>query len=268
MILVDLDAADDQIQIVALQRWFFQNIPEYIHSGFRRPVHPEDGVAFVAKHPDLMADALDFLLQLRFHLIVGFFQKLLLLRVLHHVPDSLPLGGFQFRLQVIQNFRQTVSGVLCFRHILLLPGKVIIQPLQHSRRIFHHLLDVQLQHLIQNIHPDVVGSASVPAPAVVSAAGVGSFHIFAAHGEHGAAAVAALQKSRVHIVVLFHTPVMGRGALFPQGPGGGEGAVVDDGLVVVFDDDVLVLVPLHILAVDLPPGVFGLPEGANVEIIV
>ncbi len=57
-------------------------------------------------------------------------------------------------------------------------------------------------------------------------------------------------------------------ALFPQGPGGGEGAVVDDGLVVVFDDDLLVLVPEDVLAVDLLPGVLPLAQGADVEVVV
>ena len=38
--------------------------------------------------------------------------------------------------------------------------------------------------------------------------------------------------------------------------------------MVVFNDDVFPLVPFHILAVDFGPGVFGLPEGADIKIIV
>ena len=38
--------------------------------------------------------------------------------------------------------------------------------------------------------------------------------------------------------------------------------------MVVLDDDLLVLVSPHILAVDLGTGVLGLAEGADIKIIV
>ncbi len=60
---------------------------------------------------------------------------------------------------------------------------------------------------------------------------------------------------------------MGSGTGLPQGPGGGEGAVVDDGLVVL-DDDVLQLVPAHVLAVDLLMGILPLAQGADIEVVV
>jgi len=129
MILIDLDLADDQLQVVSLQLLLFQDVPEHIHGGFRRPVHP-----------------------------------------------------------------------------------------------------------------NVVGSAARASPAVVGAAGIGRLHIAAAGGKHGAAAVPALHEAGVDVVVLFHAPVVGGGSLFPERPGNGEGAVVDDGLVMIFDDDMLGLV--------------------------
>ena len=114
----------------------------------------------------------------------------------------------------------------------------------------------------------MVTGAAGQSPAVIGAAGVGRAQIPAAHGKHGTAAVTALQKAGVHIVIDFlPTVVVGR-ALFPQGADGGKGAVVDDGLMVVFNDDLLVLVPEDILAVDFGTGVLALPERADVKIIV
>ena len=103
---------------------------------------------------------------------------------------------------------------------------------------------------------------------MVGAAGVGGTQIPAAHGKHGAAAVPAEQEAGVHVVVLLHAPVIGGGTLLPESPGGGKGAVVDDGLVVVLNDDVFLLVPFHILAVDLGTGVLGLTESADIKIVV
>ena len=58
----------------------------------------------------------------------------------------------------------------------------------------------------------VVGTAPGTAPAVVGAAGVGGTQIPAAHGKHGAAAVAAEEKAGVDIVVYLHAAVV-RGCL-------------------------------------------------------
>ena len=57
-------------------------------------------------------------------------------------------------------------------------------------------------------------------------------------------------------------------ALFPQGADGGKGAVVDDGLMVVFNDNVFQLIPLDILTVDFGTGVLALPQGSDVKIVV
>ena len=134
--------------------------------------------------------------------------------------------------------------------------------------MLHDPPHIDFQQFIQLVHPDVVGAAPGTAPAVVGAAGVGGTQIPAAHGKHGAAAVPAEQKTGVHVVVLLHAPVIGGGTLLPEGPGGGKGAVVNDGLVVILNDDVFLLVSLHILAVDLGPGVLGLPESADIKIVV
>ena len=134
--------------------------------------------------------------------------------------------------------------------------------------MLHDPPHIDFQQLVQLVHPDVVGAAPGTAPAVVGAAGVGGTQIPAAHGKHGAAAVPAEQEAGVHVIILLHAPVIGGGTLLPEGPGGGEGAVVNDGLVVVLNDDMLLLVPFHILAVDLGSGVFGLAESADIKIVI
>lgn len=60
----------------------------------------------------------------------------------------------------------------------------------------------------------------------------------------------------LHIVILFHTPVVASGALFPEGPGGGDGAVANDGLVVVLNDHIVPGVQPDVRSVDFPSGVF------------
>ena len=188
--------------------------------------------------------------------------------MLHRVPDALPLGGFQLLPQLLHDLGQMVSRLLRFHHIGILPCQFGVQFFQHGMGMLHDPPHIDFQQFVQLVHPDVVGAASGTAPAVVGAAGVGGTQIPAAHGKHGAAAVPAEQKTGIHVVVLLHAPVIGGGTLFPEGPGGGKGAVVDNGLVVVLNDDMLILVPFHILAVDLGPGVFGLAEGADIKIIV
>ncbi len=61
---------------------------------------------------------------------------------------------------------------------------------------------------------------------------------------------------------------MGTAALLPEGASGGEGAVVDDGLVVVLDDNLIHGVSLYVPAVDFGPGVLPLAEGTDVEIVI
>ena len=113
----------------------------------------------------------------------------------------------------------------------------------------------------------VAGAARRP-PAVIGAAGVGGGQVAAAHGKHRASAVTALEEAGVDVVVLLDAAVVGAGAAFAQRARGGKGAVVNDGLVVVFDDDMLAFVPRHVLAVDLDAGGLALTECADIEVIV
>lgn len=61
---------------------------------------------------------------------------------------------------------------------------------------------------------------------------------------------------------------MGSGAVFPQGFGRGKDPVINDGLVVVLNDDMLQLVPFSVLTIDLLAGIFALAEGADIKIVV
>ena len=114
----------------------------------------------------------------------------------------------------------------------------------------------------------MVAGAALEAAPVVRAAGVGGGQIAAAHGEQRAAAVAALQKAGIHVVIDLDAAIVIAAALFPQSAGDGEGAVVDDGLMVVLDDDVLIVVALDLLAVDLGASILALPERADIKIVV
>ena len=114
----------------------------------------------------------------------------------------------------------------------------------------------------------MVTSAALETASVIRAAGVGGGQIAAAHGEQRAAAVATLQKAGIHVVIDLDAAIVITAALFPQSDGDGEGAVVDDGLMVVFNDDVLVVVALDVLAVDLGAGVLALTERADIKIVV
>ena len=114
----------------------------------------------------------------------------------------------------------------------------------------------------------MVARAAFQSTTVIRPAGVGGRQIAPAHGKHRTAAVAALQKAGIHVVIDLDAAIVITAALFPQSDGDGEGAVVDDGLMVVLDDDVLIVVALDLLAVDLGAGILALPERADIKIVV
>lgn len=184
------------------------------------------------------------------------------------VADPLTLGGPQLLLRIQQQLFQIFSSTLRLGHVLLFPGEICIETLQHGGGVVPHLADIALQQIVQHIHPDVVAGAAGESTAVVGAAGVGGAQLAAAHGKHGAAAVTALQKAGIDIVIDLHTAVMAGGALLPQGTGGGKGAVVDDSLMMMLKHQMVALVPFDLGSVDLPAGVFALPQCADVEVVI
>ena len=92
--------------------------------------------------------------------------------------------------------------------------------------------------------------------------------IVAGGGKHGTAAVVAPEEARVDIVVNLYAAVVASASLLAQCAGAGEGTVVDDGLVVILDDDVLAVVLLNFFSVDLGAGIFGLAQGADIKVII
>jgi len=268
VILEDRDSLDDELQIVPLELRLSQDVVKGCHGGFCGAIDFDDRVAPVFGHVDLALQALHAAGEVILQLAVGRLQRLLLLRMLHDIPDARPLGGLQFLLQIAQHGGQVLRRCLRLADVLVLFREVGVQARQHGGRILLHPADVFPQRLVEPVHADVVaGAALEPAP-VVGAAAVGVLQIAPAHGEHRAAAVAAEEKAGVDVVVDLHAPVAGTGALLPQGLRCGEGAVVDDGLVVVFKDQLLARVPLPVLAVDLFARVFALPQRADVKIVV
>ena len=65
-----------------------------------------------------------------------------------------------------------------------------------------------------------------------------------------------------------HAAIVAAAALPAQGTGAGEGAVVDDGLVVILNDNMLAVVSLDLFSVDFGAGILGLPQRADIKIII
>ena len=103
---------------------------------------------------------------------------------------------------------------------------------------------------------------------MIGAAGVGGLEVAPAEREHGRAAVAALEEAGVDVLVYLDAAIVVLCPLLAQGPDRGEGAVVHDGLVVVFDDDLLHLVAQDVPAVYLGALVFALAQRTDVEVVV
>ena len=167
MILVNRDPVYHEFQIIALHLGLVQQIIEYFKRGLGRAVDLDDRVAFVGQQFDLVIQTVDLALQLRFHFVIKIAQRFLVLRVLHNVADTLPLGSLEFCRQVVQ----------------------------HLRRAVHHTADVQTHKLVQLVHADVVAGAARSSAAMVGAAGIRRSDVRTAHREHRCAAVAALKEA-------------------------------------------------------------------------
>ena len=215
-----------------------------------------------------MVDAVDLFLQVCFHLVIQCLDGGFLLGLFHNLPDALTLGDLQLLGEIGQHRRQIVRRLFRFRHLLGLALQLFVELLEHGGGAVRQLAHIAFQQLVQPINADMVAGAALEAAPVIRPAGVGGGEVGAAHGEQRTAAVAALQKAGVHVVVDFHAAIVAAAALFPQRAGDGEGAVVDDGLMVVLDDDVLIVVAFDFLAVDLGAGVLALTERADIEIVV
>ncbi|MPM80747.1 hypothetical protein SDC9_127797 [bioreactor metagenome] len=117
--------------------------------------------------------ALDAAKKVALQLVVGLLQGVFLLRVAHNVPDALALGGFQLLLKVPENLAEMLRRTLRFVHVLPLPGKVLVQPVQHGGGVLPHFADIGLHHLVQPVHPDMVAGAGLQTPLVILPAAVG-----------------------------------------------------------------------------------------------
>ena len=268
MIFKDEDLVDQQLQIVPLQLVLFQNVAEHVDGGLGHAVHLNDGVALIAQQVDLVVDAVDLLLEVGFHLVIQRLDGGFLLGLFHDLPDALALRHLQLLGQVSQHRCQIVGRLLRFCHLIGLALQLLVEMLEHGGRAVRQLLHIVFQQLVQPVNANMVTGPALEAASVIRPAGIGGGKVAAAHGKERTAAVAALQKAGVHIVVDFHAAIVVPAALFPQGTGGGEGAVVDDGLMVIFNDDVLTLVPPDLLAVDLCAGVLALSESSDIEVVI
>ena len=195
MILVNRDLVYHEFQIIALHLGFVQQIIEYFKRGLGRAVDLDDRVALVGQQFDLVIQTVDLALQLSFHFVIKIAQRFLVLRVLHNVADTLPLGSLEFCRQVIQHLGQIVRRLLGFHNLIILAGQFRVQPVEHLRRAVHHTADVQTHKLVQLVHADMVAGAARSSAAMVGAAGIRRSDVRTAHREHRCAAVAALKEA-------------------------------------------------------------------------
>ena len=93
VILVYGDFFDDQLQIHLVQLVLGQDLVENVQRRTGDAVDLDDRVALVGGQLNLVLEAADLGLQLGLQLVIGLFQQFLFLRVLHHVPHPLALGG-------------------------------------------------------------------------------------------------------------------------------------------------------------------------------
>ena len=118
MIFIDENLVNQQLQVVPLQLVLFQNVAEHVDGGLGHAVHLNNGVALVAQQVDLVVDAVDFLLEVSFHLVIQRLDGGFLLRLFHNLPDALALRDLQFFGEIGQHRRQIVGRLFRFRHLL------------------------------------------------------------------------------------------------------------------------------------------------------
>lgn len=268
MILEDADFADEKVQIVPVELVLLDDVIKDVQHRFCGAVHANDRVALIPREVDLVLQALNLPQQLLLRDVVNVVENLLLLRVLEEIPGALPLEDLELLLQAREHGLQILGAALGLGDVLILPADLGVQSVEHLGGIVPREADVVFHERVERLHADVVAGAGLEPAPVIFAAAVGVLEVGAAHSEHGAAAVAALEEARVNVVVLLRAAVVHRAAAGAQLAHGGEGAVVDDRLVVVFDHDVLARVAGHVLAVDLLAGVLALAQRADIKVVV
>ena len=103
---------------------------------------------------------------------------------------------------------------------------------------------------------------------VICSAGVCGRKVIAAHCEHWRAAVSAEKITRIHVVILFHAPIICCRTLFKLLLNGGKGSVVNDGSVVVFKNYMVGFMNLFLSAVNFFAFVFSLTESTDIKIVL
>ena len=173
MILKDENFVDQQLQVVPLQLVLFQNVMEHVDGGLGHAVHLNDGVALVREQVDLVVEAVDFLLEVVFHLVIQRLDGCLLLGLFHNFPNALALRHLQFFGEIVQHRGEIVRRLLRFRHLLGLPLQFLVELHQHGGGAVRQLPHIAFQQLVQLINADVVAGAALETAPVIRPAGVG-----------------------------------------------------------------------------------------------
>ena len=87
------------------------------------------------------------------------------------------------------------------------------------------------------------------------------------HCEHRASAVSAFKHARINIVVDLYATVVITGATFTVCTGNGEGAVIDNRLMIVFNNNMFAVITPDVFAVDFRPCIFTLTQSADIKIV-
>ena len=71
VVLIDLDFLNDELKVVPIQLGLLEDVIKDLHGGLGRPVHPDDGVAPVRRHGDLVLQTLHPAQEVALQLVVG-----------------------------------------------------------------------------------------------------------------------------------------------------------------------------------------------------
>ena len=267
-ILVHRNALDQEFQILFVQPILGENGIEDFQCRTGQPIHADDVVAVIREHLQLILQALQLGRVLGFQLVVGFVDDVLLLGLAHQLCQLLLGQQLSMLLDLLDLPLQQRKRRFALLDGLLLMSHGLVQRFQHEGAVLLDAKNVLLEQRVQQIHARVVRRAALAPAPVIAAAGVRRSQICAAHGEHGAAAVAAVQESGIGIVVLPHAAIGAGGALFHLLLRIGERAIIHDGLVVLFKDDMVIVLLLEVLSVDAEPTVFALAQRADVKVVL
>ena len=163
--------------------------------------------------------------------------------------------------------KKRLSGFLSVIGALILVFNGILQHLNHRSGIIPNLSDIFLQHLVEKIDSNRMRRTSRPSYSVISPANVGIVQVLTVSRKHGRTAIAATQESGIVVLVLLYAAIVI--LLSPRQLllGNHKRAIVNDGRMVILENDLLTFVNRHIRTVDPLTLIFLGTKCTNIEIV-